>query len=222
MHAIGEMEAEGVDFVFNTPNDQSRPGYLKMGWVDVGRVPVAVAVRSMSAGARVLRARVPAGKWSLETDVGEDAATALTDTDALEALLDGQPAPRGIATHRTPRFLAWRYASGPLRYRVVRRTEHLEDGFAVFRLRRRGAAEEATVGDVIVPERDARLERELLAAVAREARPDYLIRVQHPRLTKSAVQLPGQGPRLTFRALGRADAPPLADWDLRLGDIELF
>ena len=28
-------------FVFNTPNDQSRPGYLRMGWRDVGRVPAA-------------------------------------------------------------------------------------------------------------------------------------------------------------------------------------
>ena len=29
-------------FVFNTPNDQSRPGYLKMGWQVVGRLPTAV------------------------------------------------------------------------------------------------------------------------------------------------------------------------------------
>ena len=30
--ALDELRDEGVDFVFNTPNDQSRPGYLKMGW----------------------------------------------------------------------------------------------------------------------------------------------------------------------------------------------
>ncbi|MEO6122773.1 MAG: GNAT family N-acetyltransferase, partial [Ilumatobacteraceae bacterium] len=29
---LEEMTAERVDFVFNTPNSQSRPGYLKMGW----------------------------------------------------------------------------------------------------------------------------------------------------------------------------------------------
>src|SRR6185503_17396733 len=28
--AIEELTTEGVDFVFNTPNDNSRPGYLRM------------------------------------------------------------------------------------------------------------------------------------------------------------------------------------------------
>ena len=34
-----------VDLVFNTPNGKSGPGYLKLGWREVGRVPVAVRVR---------------------------------------------------------------------------------------------------------------------------------------------------------------------------------
>ena len=42
MHGLESVRAEGVDFVFNTPNDQSRPGYLKMGWREVGRLPAAV------------------------------------------------------------------------------------------------------------------------------------------------------------------------------------
>ncbi|HYL52015.1 MAG TPA: GNAT family N-acetyltransferase, partial [Acidimicrobiia bacterium] len=29
--AIDDLRSVGVDFVFNTPNDKSRPGYLKMG-----------------------------------------------------------------------------------------------------------------------------------------------------------------------------------------------
>jgi hypothetical protein len=74
-----------------------------------------------------------------------------------------------------------------------------------------------------VPEGDARLERRLLGSVMREARPDYLIRVQ-PSLVAAPrfVRLPAQGPRLTWRALRRTDQPPLAAWDLRLGDVELF
>ncbi len=39
--AVDELRDEGVGFVFNTPNDQSRPGYLKMGWVDIGRPPLS-------------------------------------------------------------------------------------------------------------------------------------------------------------------------------------
>ena len=35
--ALDELQAAGIDFVFNTPNEQSRPGYLKMGWIVLGR-----------------------------------------------------------------------------------------------------------------------------------------------------------------------------------------
>jgi GNAT superfamily N-acetyltransferase len=222
-HALGELEAEGTDFVFNTPNQQSRPGYLKMGWVDVGRVPVAVAVRSPASAARLLRARVPAGKWSLSTEVGDAAGDVLAEGPAVQGLLDSQPAPTGLRTQRTTELLRWRYASGPLQYRVLGRTGRVEDGVALFRLRQRGAALECTLCDVLVPDGDPRLERELLRAVMRVARPDYVIRVEaRPFSRPRYVRLPAQGPRLTWRALRRTDQPPLADWDLRLGDIELF
>ncbi|HXK17608.1 MAG TPA: GNAT family N-acetyltransferase, partial [Polyangiaceae bacterium] len=35
---VDDMTRAGTAFVFNTPNQQSRPGYLKMGWQQVGRV----------------------------------------------------------------------------------------------------------------------------------------------------------------------------------------
>jgi GNAT superfamily N-acetyltransferase len=40
--ALDDLRDDGVDCVFNTPNDKSRPGYLKMGWQQVGKVPVSV------------------------------------------------------------------------------------------------------------------------------------------------------------------------------------
>ncbi len=42
LHALDVARDDGVDFVFNTPNEQSRPGYLKMGWQVVGaRAPTS-------------------------------------------------------------------------------------------------------------------------------------------------------------------------------------
>src|SRR5699024_2674537 len=58
MTAIEQLQEQHVDFVFNTPNDQSLPGYLKMGWTELGRPPVAVAPRLRSAP-RTMRSRVP-------------------------------------------------------------------------------------------------------------------------------------------------------------------
>ncbi|MDO5737287.1 MAG: GNAT family N-acetyltransferase, partial [Propionibacteriaceae bacterium] len=39
---VSELTLAGDGIVFNTPNDQSTPGYLKMGWSKVKRLPVGV------------------------------------------------------------------------------------------------------------------------------------------------------------------------------------
>lgn len=219
-HGLGEVGAEGVDFVFNTPNAQSRPGYLKMGWQVIGRVPVAVTVTSPASLGRLARARVAAGKWSLPTPAGHAVADVLADRAGVEALLASQPPSLVMSTRRSLSFLSWRYGGGPLAYRAALRTDRVEDGMALYRLRRRGRAIEATIGDVIVPDADRRLDRELVARVGREARPDYLIRVQSAAIAGRSVRFPGQGPLLTWRALAQTVAPAMADFGLRLGDIE--
>lgn len=232
MAAVDELTAEGTDIVFNTPNDQSRPGYLKMGWEVLGRVPVGVAVRRPSGVVAMARARVPAAKWSTPTAVGDDASVVLgpdaapADRAALARALGAHPGPVDgalLATERTPALFAWRYADGPLQYRVLRRGRHLDDGFAVFRLRRRGSALEATVCDVVHPDHDPRVHHQLVRAVLAETGASYAISVQRRPLGPGAsVLLPGSGPVLTWRPLARTAVAPLAQWDLRLGDIELF
>ena len=60
------LRGEGVGFVFNTPNDQSRPGYLKMDWKLVERLPVLARPRALLVARRCPgpdfgRRAVPAG-----------------------------------------------------------------------------------------------------------------------------------------------------------------
>ena len=50
--ALEELRSDGVAFVFNTPNERSRPGYLKMGWQPVGQVRVLARTRSVTAAGR--------------------------------------------------------------------------------------------------------------------------------------------------------------------------
>jgi GNAT superfamily N-acetyltransferase len=40
LQLIDEAGKQGYDFIFNTPNTQSTPGYLKMGWKEWGKVPL--------------------------------------------------------------------------------------------------------------------------------------------------------------------------------------
>lgn len=221
-HGLDAERRDGTDFVFNTPNDQSRPGYLKLGWQVVGRVPVAVAVSSAAAGVRMLRARVPAGKWSEETGAGVPAPQVFAEDAAVADLLATVAPPSGLRTHRTPATLRWRYGLEPLRYRVLLRGAGIADGLAVFRVRRRGAAVETALVDLLVPGGDRRAARDLVRAVLVATRPDYLIGVQRRPISGRSIRLPGQGPLLTWRGVNRHDAPELAHWVLTLGDIELF
>ena len=63
MHGLDVIRDDGVDFVFNTPNDKSRPGYLKMGWQEVGKLPVAIRVAGPGGAVRMARSRVASSHW---------------------------------------------------------------------------------------------------------------------------------------------------------------
>jgi GNAT superfamily N-acetyltransferase len=222
-HALDAVTAEGVDFVFNTPNDQSRPGYLKMGWEVVGKLPVSVRPRSPLALARMAAARVPAERWSAPCTAGVAAVDALADDAALADLLATQPAAAGLRTRMSGEFLRWRYGTPLLGYRAVVAPGGVADGVALMRARRRGSALEAVLCEVLAPEGDVRVARSLVRAVAREAGADYMLRIGGGVVDRGGfVRLPGQGPVLTRRAAaGEAPGAPGA-WHLTLGDVELF
>ena len=224
LHAIERLREDGVAFVFNTPNDQSRPGYLKMGWQPVRRLPVLVLPRSLPSIVAVARADVPAAKWSLPTDAGRAAADVFADRDAVAALLASTRVEGGgLQTNRTPEFMAWRYGFEPLAYRVVLAGAQLGDGAVVFRLRRRGGAVEAAVCDVLVPAARRTSVFSLLRKVLRESRADYAIRIGGAHVPRAgSLPLPGQGPTLVWRAVSETAMPPAAEWRVGLGDIELF
>lgn len=222
MHALEELKAAGVDFVFNTPNDQSRPGYLKMGWQLVDQLTPWIRPSRVSALPRIARGRTPAGFWGEPMTIGAPAAEVFADDDATGALLASFGTEDGpIRTERSAAYLRWRYPHEHLGYRVITLGADLREGAACFRLRRRGNAVEATIGDLLVPEGDRAARRALLAEVARRSWADYvLVLGGSPR--DGLVPLPGQGPTFVWRDVGWSEKPPAEAWDLTMGDIELF
>lgn len=220
LRGVAELTLAGDGIVFNTPNDQSRPGYLKMGWSVVRRLPVGVLPAHPAALPKMARSKVPANLWSEETNVGLDAAEALPERALAEALLQHAPA-KGFRTDRTPEHLAWRTSFGPLRYRVLLadRNDPAQGG-VVFRLRRRGDTVEAAIIEQLVP--DAVTGARLVARVLRETKADYAIGLRTgPSTGLVPLPVPGAGPLLTSRPLA-ASPPPASAWRLTLGDIELF
>lgn len=217
VRGVGELTVEGDGMVFNTPNDQSRPGYLKMGWHNVRRLPVGVLPRGLRALLNMLTSRVPAELWSEPSTVGHDATEALTDPSIVNALLTHAPA-TGFRTDRTPAYLAWRTAFAPLRYRLLLASSDPAEGGLIFRTRRRGDAIEAAVIEQLTP--DKRTGARLISRLLKETGADYAIGLRSGP-SAGLLPLPGQGPRLTARPLA-VTPPPASDWVLTLGDVELF
>jgi len=230
LHALEACRADEIDFVFNTPNEQSRPGYLKMGWRQVGRLPAAVRPRGATSARAILASRVPADRWSLPLEIGEDVGAWLdrrtpadlwtgpigpVGKDSTVPGAAGASTDRTITTDADDAFTRWRYGLAELAYRVV------DDGTAavVVRLRRRGAATE-----LAVLERLGDLDRaDALAATAlREVGATHATRLGAANLRHGWAPLPGGGPILTWRAVNDNGPPPLPNWGLQLRDIELF
>ena len=219
--ALPDLTAMGVDFVFNTPNEKSRPGYLKMGWSLVGRVPLAV--RPTGAGFFKKSDEVWSGsaKWGVESEVGWSPADAFADTDAVARLLASVPPSGGIETDRSADFLRWRYGFEPLNYRVFPVGESIEEGALVFRLRRRGARLDATICEELLPRR--RLADPIYRRLGNATGADSLVRSQSGWIGPGpSLRVSRLGPLLTWKPLARAEVPTLDDLDLTAGDLELF
>jgi GNAT superfamily N-acetyltransferase len=222
MRGVDEMKAQGVSWVFNTPNDQSLPGYLSMGWQQLGHLPVALRPARLRVMPRLASARVPAELWSAPTSAGVDAASVLAEEVELSHLLASQPPTSGgVRTARSASYLQWRYGAGPVAYRAMLAGPSLRDGVVFFRVRRRGPATEVAIGDTVVPGGDPRLAGRLGRQVLKASGGDYVIALGSAR-PSGWVRLPRIGPLLTWRALADAEAPAIEKWELSAGDVELF
>jgi GNAT superfamily N-acetyltransferase len=230
LRALEELQTEGV-LVFNTPNDKSLPGYLKMGWTPVGKVPVRLRLRRplrFLRGFRHLREQGEARGAGPPVEA-PTASQALRDAEGASFLevLHGDGS--RLATPRTAAYLRWRYGDAPrLDYRAV-----LEQGrgMAIFRVHPRGRSWEAAVAEVLVQPGDVSAARRLLSRVARAARVDHLTcsfpadwAAGRAAPWAGFVQAPG-GPVFVTNPLAdglEPDPRRLESWALSLGDLEVF
>jgi hypothetical protein len=225
-----------VDLVFNTPNEQSGAGYLKMGWKEVGRVPISLRIRRpLRFASRVRDHRGSGGApWQVPVSLhgAIPAAEALADP-SLPGLLERAERPDGWATDRTIPYLSWRYVDVPdLDYRsvAVRDGNDLR-GLAFIRIRPRGRLAEATVSEALVAHGDVGGAAKLLRAVAKAAPVDHVAVHVHEgsaigaaALRAGFVRVP-QGMRLVVnprRAGILPDPTDLRSWGFSLGDLEVF
>jgi GNAT superfamily N-acetyltransferase len=225
-----------VDLIFNTPNEKSLPGYLKMGWRIVGKIPISVRVRSLPrivGGLRDLR-RAPSSHQLGPVADAERAMDVLSDP-GIGSLLEETFATSDarLGTRKGAEYLRWRYGAPHIDYRGVR--EHSGGsltGVGLFRVRPRGRLWESTVAEVIVRPRDTGTARRLIRKIVEAASVDHLTCYFPPgsvarRGARQAGFLPAPR-RMTFvmnqlsQGRMRPDPYQLASWALTLGDLEVF
>lgn len=216
--ALDDLATEGVEFVFNTPNAQSRPGYLKMGWHELGRPVVSIRPTRLGRLPALRGARMPAQHWSEPLSAGRAAADFIADRAGVAGLLDDRPGVSGLRTRTDLDVLAWRFGLPALAYRAI--CADLGDGAAFVRVRARGTAREAVVALLLVSGRPGAARR-VLRHVRETVRDhaDYMLGVG---AMAGSVRSSRLGPVVTARPIAGTAPRTVADLRLALGDIELF
>ncbi|MER8186768.1 GNAT family N-acetyltransferase [Kitasatospora sp. NPDC094015] len=235
-----EQVAPDTELVFNTPNGNSLPGYLRMGWRVVGKVPIALRIarpaafalgaraaltRRPAAARRPLRCQLPtAAEWFARPPAG------LPELLAERAQADAADPRQAVL--RTESFLRWRYGDAPgLDYRVLTCERGGElAGIAFGRPRRRGPLTEFTLADVLVRPGDRHAAAWLLRSAA-AAGCDHAATHLAPGTEAAAAALRGgflTAPRTGMTLAARGPSGPLPaertldDWRFSLGDLEVF
>lgn len=194
---------EEIALIFNTPNSESRAGYMKLGWGIVEQC--RRWVRPLRLTARPRRAD-PA--WS-----------------DLE-----RPWPRrpGIATEPTAEYLNWRYGRIPHRRYSARRNE---DALIIHSTRPgAGKLSALVLSELLFPNtaRGAWSARGLLSGLLGDSTAHYAVTYAPPALWHRLVLLslgflpvPRGGPLLVERPL-RGEPTRDCRWQLSFGDLELL
>jgi GNAT superfamily N-acetyltransferase len=208
--AIEVARGDGISMIFNTPNEKSKPGYLKMGWREVGVIGALVRPSS-----------------SMLTRVGEDAAASpeefLHEPEPAAAAGLVDRAPLGLRTRRTPEYLTWRFSGHPTaRYFIAGHA----GGRAVLRPNVRRGRRELVLADLFggpaaaVRAATASARRAYLASWFSGNTPE-----RKALLRRGFAPIPGLA-ALTLVMRPLRDLPEsyrsLDEWDMAVSDFELL
>jgi GNAT superfamily N-acetyltransferase len=237
---VEQVKRDGVAFIFNTPNEKSRPGYLKMGWTSLGKA--SLWLRPELSRSVLGRIGVRLGLPGLsEPDSPEPSDTTALVAALVEAERGGlveRPGSSGATNYyRTLKdglYLRWRYAACPAAtYQAA--SADPRSALAIYRVRERHGLRELSISELFFERSWSGVKGavQALALARKAARADYaIIAFEHDRLQGLALSaagflpIPGAGPIVTTRPLNASAAAPdplaLRSFKASIGDLELF
>jgi GNAT superfamily N-acetyltransferase len=227
---VNYCKEHGIQFVFNTPNEQSKPGYLKMGWEEAGRLPIWINIQRPF---HILKnvVKTPAVN-SIESN--SNVLCKFLNDSRINELLEietGQMNP--MITNVSVPYLAWRYVNVPVAQYEAVGVEHNGQltGLIIARIKATRLGRELRITDCFLGN-DAtdKVLINYLSEKKREWSVDYTtlsgsVHINSKKILSGLKFRPAVGPTVTVRPLILSDLNGLKNfknWSPSLGDLELF
>lgn len=216
LKAIEMGKQNGDHFIFNTPNNQSMPGYLKMGWEKVSKLKVRLIPTSPLS-------------WKADDQKLEYALFKECSDEHIKSLCDKHNVVTSkknvLFTPKSQAYLKWRYENNPLQeYEVMAGKGYYLAAY----VKDHGKFREFRVVEHLYegPKALRELGRNIRALASQHG--VQVISMGNMGRSSSLLAVSGKfGPVLTFRSLQLDPAQEkrylnLNNWSYSLGDLELF
>lgn len=212
--AVDIARDSGDQFIFNTPNEKSRPGYLKMGWEPVGKIEIGI---KPSLG--FLSFNRKSGLYQIQDNSTHE------KIDRLCSLWNKKLSKsRGIFTPKSRSFLEWRYQENPLQdYTVI-----IEESYYIAAyVKNRGRVRELRIAEFIFD--DSQFRSKDLRKVLKGLEKKFSAHLMSfsPKLLELRGKKGNFGPLLVLNDLNLVTKDKLvftdiSNWYNSIGDLELF
>jgi hypothetical protein len=211
LQALDEIQKEGETFVFNTPNNNSRPGYLKMGWQIIDAIKLAVVPTLMYS--------MP--YFFLKVKPENPISTAQLNELCIGYNLDLSKK-KVIFTPKSAAYLKWRYEENPLQEYIIFSSS---DFYLVFCVKRHRLFNELRVVETIGSNFYHKQMQKAILNYAFQKR-CWVITTANKDLFGCKIY--GKfGPKLTIKTFAKNSlfintVYTIQKWRYSLGDLELF
>lgn len=213
LQALDDIQKDGETFVFNTPNEISRPGYLKMGWQIVDRIELAVIPIPLYFFSYLFF------NIKLQNTIIESQLNTLC-SDFNDQLSHSNL----LFTPKSAVYLKWRYQENLLQDYVVFSSEHW---YIALYIKKHRFFNELRVVESICSDTQ-KYRKQMQNQIVRFAFQKKCILITTSNKDLFKVKIYGKfGPKLTIKTLTKDSfftnsVYAIRKWGYSLGDLELF